>query len=1074
MPFPFRRVAIASLLNLLPFAALAQEGDLRLDRVRESLTGQHRHYQQYLDGLPVVGGERTVSDLVSGRRVMVESLAERISSRQAAALAAPVRGGTAVYLNVGGEALRAWKIVVEERPLERFARYYDAATGLLLRSDPLFFTARGRVFDPNPVAKLNDPSLQDGNNAASAVPDSAYSVVDLPDLASSGPLSGPNIVIAELEPPVTPQPDSAQSLLFDRSQPQFEAVNAYFHLDRSQRYLQSLGYSGLRRIIDYPLPVDPHAANATDNSYFVPSVVAGRGELYFGDGGTDDAEDSDIMLHEYGHAIEEWIAPGTFGGSSSSQQRAIAEGFGDYWSFSSTYVQTVASGRDPYCIADWDARCAGDDASERCGYPAGADCLRRVDGRKSVSDYSNSSSSGTEHRNGEIWSSALREIFIALSGRYGVAEGKRQTDLDVIESHFGVPPNPTFAIMAGRMIESDRILNRGANTSVICSAMSLRGILGPGDCDRSPRGEITYFQSATQELAIPENNTTGLVSLLQIDDPRTIRRASVRLDVAHTARGDLRISLVAPDGTEVVLQNPSTDRTADIHVTYGVDAQPAQSLDALIGNPARGLWQLRIADVHPLDTGTLLNWSLALQLEDDAPLTARPAATGDRLHIAAVAHAQGANGTNFVTDLRLFNRGVRDAALTLIFTPAGADGTTTFSAVQVVVRRGQIVRFADVVAELFAATGAGQLEIRGDVGDIAATSRTFNNSSSGTYGQFIPAAGTADAGSGRLLIPQLQTNARYRSNAGIAEVAGASGVVEVTIYDAVTGRQLSQQNRSLAPFSFVQFPLPDTGSLVAELRVIEGAAKILAYGSVIENSSGDAIYVPAAPAPPSGGAYVAPAISAAGALATRFQSEVWITNGGANGPVQISALFVDAKTGERVDATFSGPAPHASVRFSDLLPDLFGRAETFGLVRITLPAAVVATSRIFTGAYGQYVPYRSVDDPRLLVPAVADRTVLHAENSSRFRSNIGVANLGGLTARLRIHIFDAAGSEAGAYTVTAEPLRLVQVSVRDIVGGAALANGRASIELLESSRGVLFYGSTVDNLSSDPIFVPAQ
>ncbi|MEO8036314.1 MAG: proprotein convertase P-domain-containing protein, partial [Acidobacteriota bacterium] len=724
-PFRRREIAfffLASVVLSLPLVA-AEQPDLRLDRLQSSLTGEHRHYQQYIDGLEVVGAGRTESALSGGHRTATDVIARRVSSRQANALVAPLSGGSLVYWSVDGEARLAWRVVTERRRLERFASYYDAETGLLLYCEPLFFTARARVFDPNPVAKLNDPALRDANNAAAAVPDRAYSIVDLPDLASSGSLSGPNVVITDLEPPVTPAVDVAQSLLFDRSQPQFEDVNAYFHIDAAQRYLQSLGYTGARRIVAYPIPVDAHASNGTDNSYFLPAPVAGRGALYFGDGGTDDAEDSDIVLHEYGHAIEEWIAPGTFSGTSASQNRALAEGFGDYWSFSSTYEKTVATGRDPFCIADWDARCAGDDQSERCGYPADADCLRRVDSRKTMADYINSDGSGTEHRNGEIWSSALREIFVSLTTRYGLAEGKRITDVDVLEAHFGVPPNPAFATMARRLLDTDRILNNSANAAVICAAMTVRGILTTNECDRTARGELTYFQSVDRRLAIPDNRDAGIVSRLVVTDPRVIQNLYVRLDVAHTARGDLRISLVAPDGARALLQSQSIDRATDIHVTYGLDAQSAQSLDVFRGRSAAGEWRLEIADLAPRDTGALLSWSLGIQFAGDEPSPTRPITSSARKHIAALAHASGANSTTFITDLRIYNRGTRAASVTLLFTPTGADGTQRFAAVKLVIAADQIVQFDDLVARIFSTSGTGQLEILGDVAELVVTSR---------------------------------------------------------------------------------------------------------------------------------------------------------------------------------------------------------------------------------------------------------------------------------------------------------------------------------------------------------------
>src|SRR5437764_2915410 len=50
-----RRLLLSLALLVLPFAANAQ--DLRLDYERESLLGTYRHYTQYVDGLPVLGGE---------------------------------------------------------------------------------------------------------------------------------------------------------------------------------------------------------------------------------------------------------------------------------------------------------------------------------------------------------------------------------------------------------------------------------------------------------------------------------------------------------------------------------------------------------------------------------------------------------------------------------------------------------------------------------------------------------------------------------------------------------------------------------------------------------------------------------------------------------------------------------------------------------------------------------------------------------------------------------------------------------------------------------------------------------
>ncbi|MGZ7031470.1 MAG: hypothetical protein ACXVIJ_05800, partial [Thermoanaerobaculia bacterium] len=60
--------------------------DLRLDRVQESLTGTWRHYQQYIDGVPVLGGERMERTTRGGGvEVVYDSRVERPPIRRATA-----------------------------------------------------------------------------------------------------------------------------------------------------------------------------------------------------------------------------------------------------------------------------------------------------------------------------------------------------------------------------------------------------------------------------------------------------------------------------------------------------------------------------------------------------------------------------------------------------------------------------------------------------------------------------------------------------------------------------------------------------------------------------------------------------------------------------------------------------------------------------------------------------------------------------------------------------------------------------------------------------------------------------
>ncbi len=1010
---------------------------LRLELMRDSLVGTHYRYGQYFGDERVVGAEldRTVRPDGS-----VEEASDLVY------LSPALRQGEGPHLvNVSGVARRATRIIDH-----RIARYIDAETGAVIRVEPRFAQAKpARVFESNPIEKLNDTNLQDQNNSASAVPDSAYATVDLDDVNPSGPLGGPFVQITDFEAPAIAPADASQSLVFDRGQSGFEDVNAYFHLVRSQRYLQSLGYGGPRAIAPYPVPVDTHALNGEDNSLFIPAPETGHGALVFGDGGTDDAEDPNLVLHEYAHIIHEWISPGTFLGPFNSESRAISEGFADYWAFSASYEQALRSGADPFCFADWDARCWADASSEHCAYPAGAECLRRLDSDKTMSSFNINDSPGTEYLNAPIWSSALREIFVALTQRHGVERGKRIADTIVVESLFGAPPNPGFAAIARKMIAADRYLNGGANAGVICAAMTLRGILT--GCVSVPRGELTFFESLQRGVAIPDNDPAGVTLHTFISDARAIERLFVRVDIDHSFRGDLRIVLVAPDGSQFVLQNPSPDRTANIRATFGRDAIAADSLEPLRGRSAQGEWRLVVTDLRPRDAGTLLSWGVVIQFAGDEPALVRPS-TPVRQTIPVAGRIPGANGTFFATDVRLLNRGARDVTATLIFTPSGADGRTDFAAVNVGVAPGQIVALNDVVGTWFGETGIGQLEIDGDV---LATSRTYTRAAGGgTYGETIPPAGTRTR---RLWSPlnviRIRSNSDYRTNIGFAETGGGNGTIAVTYFRS--RKVVGESSFPISPFSHIQVPVP-FDSAIALVRVTEGDAEVAAYASIVDNRSGDATYVQGESADRVR-TLLAPAINGGGALNTFWSTDVYLTSA-FNTTIVLSYLARRTKQGAMLG---SAVFPNTLSYWPDIVRSPFGAPDTAGVMKTTLKAGDLASVVIVnngTISFAQSVP--------LLEPAFSTRLdIPHVESSAAFRTNVGLMSESDALAS--VSLLDASGNTLETTVHALAPDELDQFTIVTPV-----TNGRVHIEVL--SGRLAAYASVVDNVTGDASFVPAQ
>lgn len=978
--------------------ALAAVIDLRLELVRESLTATHCRYREYIQDIP------------TDSYVTMDC------------------GNTVAAFNTRSNAAEPLRWVnrrLTRREIhDNIAYDYDVETNALIRRVPLYFEAKpARIFDPNPVVALNDPSLRDRNDSAAAVPDAAYRIVDLQDVAASGPLRGPYVTLVDRQSPNMAPPDGASSLLFNRADNGFEDVNAYAHIDTTQRYLQSLGYTGRRAIAPYAIEADAHALNGLDNSFFLASATSvGTGTLFFGEGGTDDAEDADLVVHEYGHALLEWIAPNTFAGSFASQPRAFSEAFGDYMAFSAHYAQRVASGRDAFCFADWDARCWEDDASEQCAYPAGSDCLRRLDSTRTMASYDTSDVAGVEHRNGQIFSSALRELFLA--------HGRAVIDTILVESVFGAPPLPSFAIMAQRMIEADRLLYGGAHAAAICAVMTARGIFAASGCEvASPRGEWTHVQSSERAIAIPEANSAGIVSRLAVADTRAIERLFVRVDIAHESRGDLRIELVAPDGTVILLKDSGGERTRDLHVTFGVDATPAEPLDVLRGRSAAGVWQLRVADLRARDVGTLLSWGLVIQFAGDAPAAQRPHAERTQM-IPAVGHRFGANETFFVSDVRVANPRATPVTATLIFTRDGEDGRASFSAVNVALEAGQTVAYDDVVRSVFHTSGSGTLEVLGDVVIMSRTYTPFVNG--GTVGQSVPPnLETTAFGEPRLIVSSF-SGPGHRRNIGFTETSGHDGVIGAVSGDAILAIPIAAYSRVQLPLTF------------EAVTLLGGEARVSAYISQIDNATGDAIFIPATRERETARTLIAPAVNATGVNGAMWRSDLLLTS--LAGATTVPIFFGD------VLSSFTVPGLYNAV-----LPARFGAGNAAGVLVATIPPRVFAATRITSVLTSQFVPFVEPRGP-------VEQHLVFIESSAAYRTNIGIAANEAVLAE--VVVYDSAGHELDRRQLQTER-GLASMAVTPHVD-----NGRAVVRFL-AGRGQAF-ASLIDNATGDAALIPGQ
>ena len=304
-----------------------------------------------------------------------------------------------------------------------------------------------RVFFPNPVAQLGNESLTDQKDADYAALQHAYETVALTDLDGSGFLRGKwaNVVSETGSPAYSP----TNTFTYNRSQDEFEQVMAYYWVTQAQRYIQRLGFGSTYRPVNaesQDIRINQYGA---DNSFWTNHP---KDEIRFGKGGVDDAEDAEVILHEYGHAIQD-AQIANFG--SSPEGGAIGEAFGDYWAVTVTDV-LAHNGFDVPCVADWDS----------VSYTSGpSHCLRRVDTDKHYPE----DVVGEVHADGEIWSRALWDIRNAL--------GAKQADTIILESQFSYRPDTTFAQAAAATVSTAQQIGGPKAAKAVTAAFTGRGIL---------------------------------------------------------------------------------------------------------------------------------------------------------------------------------------------------------------------------------------------------------------------------------------------------------------------------------------------------------------------------------------------------------------------------------------------------------------------------------------------------------------------------------------------------------------------------------------------------------------------
>ncbi len=228
-----------------------------------------------------------------------------------------------------------------------------------------------------------------------------------------------------------------------------------------------------------------------------------------------------------------------------------------------------------------------------------------------------------------------------------------------------------------------------------------------------------------------------------------------------------------------------------------------------------------------------------------------------RAVVPAGAHVEGLEATRWVTDLELHAPGVNDVEANVYWLEGAGDNSAAVGR-QYEVEANESLRLADVVLSQFGSASANGALLIGSNRPLVVSSRTYNAAGeAGTYGQYI--AGYADdvaiEQGEEARIVQLahdpEAGSGFRTNIGAASLSAQPMAITVELLRA-DGTEVGSFDLDLGPYGHRQSNAVFDGLVPGTVEggyalVSSGSAgaRFFAYASVVDNGSGDPIYVPA-------------------------------------------------------------------------------------------------------------------------------------------------------------------------------------------------------------------------------------
>lgn len=548
---------------------------------------------------------------------------------------------------------------------------------------------------------------------------------------------------------------------------------------------------------------------------------------------------------------------------------------------------------------------------------------------------------------------------------------------------------------------------------------------------------------------------------------------------------------------------PSSGLMPPEGVTFTISADPSSLQD--------GTWTGTIVIVfgtsgvsgkpQALDTAPRTSIPVSISLTTPVSPGTQTAPASTAVVIPSVGHLAGL-GSQWQSDVRVANITALSKKVQLTFSGGSATSqavrTTTLS-----IDPGATTALDDLVRNWYGVGATGDssngvltvqpLDAAGKP-DLSVTkstvvsSRTYNASAVGTLGQFIPGVPLANfiskapGAASILALQQIAQNDTFRTNLGLVEATGKPANVLVSVFNgggskildlpiSLNGGEQKQLNSFLA----------DSGITLTnghiEVQAVSGDGKVTAYASVVDSRSSDPLLVSGVPIGGTGATrYVIPGVASLDTGAT-WRSDVRVFNGSLLPQTTTLTFYPTGNPSANVSQNVT-VQPGEVKALDDVVHATFNLTNAGGALHVTtaVAAPLIVTARTYDdtpgGTLGQFV--QAVTPTDAVGNGERSLQLLQMEDSSRYRTNLGLAEVTGKPATAEVTVILPDSKVAPKVQIPLAAFEFRQFAIISSLGLGNTYNARISVKVIDGQGKITAYGSVIDQKTQDPTFVPAQ